>query len=213
MKLTDIIYDIVLESYSDLNELGTENKQIYDKGAFHNIYQSKNNPNVLYKIGTEKMVDSWVNIFKSRPDLFPKVYRTGKMNYELPRDFTELTNGDIVKHKAGDVIKISYVEIEKLDVRQAIIHWDSLDNIIKTMSPSNTNLQTYLTHLGLEDSLEDEFVELGDKLKGIGNEYGYELFRDFYNLLIQVYEIKPAADVHKRNFGYDKDMKLKMLDI
>ena len=212
MKLTDIIYDIVLESYSDLNELGTQNKEMYDRGAFHMIYQSKSNPNVLFKIGTERMVKSWVNIFKSRPDLFPKVFRTGTMNYEIPKNFSDIADGEI-KLKAGDVIKISYVEIEKLDVRQAIIHWDSLDNIIRTMSPSKTILQTYLTHLGLEDSLEDEFVELGNKLKDVGNEYGYEIFRDFYNLLIQVYELKPTADVHKRNFGYDKDMKLKMLDI
>jgi hypothetical protein len=192
-----------------VNELGTKPKEVYDKGAFHDIYQSKNNPNVLYKIGTKNMVDSWVDIFKSRPDLFPIVYKTGTMNYKLPKPFTEFIDGQPVKHEAGESIKVSYVEIERLDVRQAVIHWDRLDEVVKQMT--GKSLQTYLTVIGLEDPMENEFNEIGEQLKD--NKFIYDIFVDFYNLLSRVYEIKPAADVHKRNFGYDKNMNLKMLDI
>lgn len=192
-----------------VNELGTKPKEVYDRGAFHDIYQFKNKPDSLFKVGTENMVNSWVDIFKSRPDLFPVVYKTGKMNYTLPKPFTEFVDGLPVKHAAGDTIKLSYVEIEKLDVRQAVIHWDRLDKAVKEMS--NKSLQTYLTSIGLEDPMEQEFIEIGNKLKG--DKFLYDIFVDFYNLLSGVYEIKPAADVHKRNFGYDKNFKLKMLDI
>jgi hypothetical protein len=196
-----------------LNELGTKPKDVYDRGAFHMIYQSKNNPNVLFKIGTQTMVDTWVEVFKSRPDLFPIVKRVGTTNYKFPKDFVEIdpTTYELIKHNAGDTVKIKYVEIEKLDVNRASIHWDRLDDYLRSLT--GKTLQKYLTSLSIDDSLENEFIEIGDQLQEKGNKFLYDIFRDFHNLLIQVYELKPAADVHRRNFGYDNNMNLKMLDI
>lgn len=209
MKLLDIVFENVVE----LNELGTKPKEVYDRGAFHMIYQSKNNPNVLFKIGTQSMVDTWVDLFKSRPDIFPIVKRVGTTDYKFPKDFVEIdpTTYELIKHNAGDIVKIKYVEIEKLDVNRASIHWDRLDEVVKQISPSGKNLQIYLRSIGLEDSMEQEFIEIGNKLRG--NKFIYDIFVDFYDLLSGVCELKPAADIHRRNFGYDKNFKLKMLDI
>lgn len=197
----------------EVDEVRTQNKEMFDRGAFHMIYQSKSNPNVLFKIGTESMVNSWLEIFRSRPDLFPIVKRVGTIDYKFPKAFNEIDplTHEIINHNAGDIVKIKYVEIEKLDVNRAEIHWDRLDDYLRGLT--GKPLQTFLTHISIEDPLENEFIEIGNKLKENGNKFLYDIFRDFYNLLIQVYELKPTSDVHRRNFGYNEDMKLKMLDI
>jgi hypothetical protein len=58
-----------------------------------------------------------------------------------------------------------------------------------------------------------------DRLKDLDNEIKlefpefYKIFARFVLLLDRIYEVKPAADLHKYNFGYDSKGNLKCIDI
>ena len=214
MKFKDIIIEMIQH---DVDEIATKEKELVGKGAFHNVYPSKKNPNIVYKIGFDEDVDGWVDVFKSRPDIFPKVYGMGHINIKLKKQVTNMSwrTGEFkpITYNPGDIVKVKYVEVEKLDTKKATEYWYSLDNVVQQMSPSYTSLQKYFTSLGLDDDLEQEFLSVGEKIKESSNDFIYNIFVSFYNLISSVYEIKPRADVHVGNYGYDKDGNLKCLDI
>jgi hypothetical protein len=212
MKFEDIIIEMIKH---EVSELDTKDKDLVGKGAFHNVYISKKNPNVVYKIGFDEDVSGWVDIFKSRPDLFPKVYKMGYLNIKLKKSATTFSwrSGDFkpITYNPGDTVKVKYVEVEKLDTDKAKSHWNSLANVVSVMA--DKSLQTYLTSLGMDEEMEEEFKSLGEKIKETGNTFIYEILVDFYNLVHSVYELKPVADVHVGNYGYDNKGNLKCLDI
>ena len=212
MKFEDIIIEMIKH---EVAELDTKDKDLVGKGAFHNVYISKKNPNVVYKIGFDEDVSGWVDIFKSRPDLFPKVYKMGHLNIKLKKSTTTFSwrTGDFkpITYNPGDTVKVRYVEVEKLDTDKAKSYWNSLANVVSVMS--DKSLQTYLTSLGMDEEMEEEFKSLGEKIKETGNTFIYEILVDFYNLVHSVYELKPTADVHVGNYGYDNKGNLKCLDI
>ena len=212
MKFEDIIIEMIKH---EVAELDTKDKDLVGKGAFHKVYISKKNPNAVYKIGFDEDVSGWVDIFKSRPDLFPKVYKMGHLNIKLKKSTTTFSwrTGDFkpITYNPGDTVKVRYVEVEKLDTDKAKSYWNSLANVVSVMS--GKSLQTYLTSLGMDEEMEEEFKTLGEKIRETGNTFIYEILVDFYNLVHSVYELKPTADVHVGNYGYDKDGNLKCLDI
>jgi hypothetical protein len=199
----------------DVEEIATKEKELVGKGAFHNVYPSNKNPNMVYKIGFDEDVNGWVDLFKSRPDIFPKVYGAGHVNIKLKKQVTNFSwrTGEFkpITYNPGDTVKVKYVAVERLNTEKAKQHWNSLANVVSTMS--DKSLQTYLTSLGMDEELEEEFLSLGEKIKETGNDFIYEIFVELYNLIHSVYELKPVADVHVGNYGYDKDGNLKCLDI
>ena len=199
----------------DVDEIATKEKELVGKGAFHNVYPSNKNPNMVYKIGFDEDVNGWVDLFKSRPDIFPKVYGTGYVNIKLKKQVTNFSwrTGEFkpITYNPGDTVKVKYVGVERLNTEKAKQHWNSLANVVSTMS--GKSLQTYLTSLGMDEEMEEEFLSLGERIKEMGNDFIYNIFVELYNLVHSVYELKPTADVHVGNYGYDKDGNLKCLDI
>jgi hypothetical protein len=199
----------------DVDEVATKEKELVGKGAFHNVYPSNKNPNMVYKIGFDEDVNGWVDLFKSRPDIFPKVYGTGYVNIKLKKQVTNFSwrTGEFkpITYNPGDTVKVKYVGVERLDTEKARQHWNSLANVVSVMS--GKSLQTYLTSLGMDEEMEEEFLSIGERIKETGNDFIYNIFVEFYNLIQSVYELKPVADVHVGNYGYDKDGNLKCLDI
>lgn len=199
----------------DVDEIATKEKELVGKGAFHNVYPSNKNPNMVYKIGFDEDVNGWVDLFKSRPDIFPKVYSTGHVNIKLKKQVTNFSwrTGEFkpITYNPGDTVKVKYVGVERLNTEKAKQHWNSLANVVSVMS--GKSLQTYLTSLGMDEEMEEEFLSIGERIKETGNDFIYKIFVEFYNLIHSVYELKPVADVHVGNYGYDKDGNLKCLDI
>jgi hypothetical protein len=199
----------------DVDEIATKEKELVGKGAFHNVYPSNKNPNMVYKIGFDEDVNGWVDLFKSRPDIFPKVYGTGHVNIKLKKQVTNFSwrTGEFkpITYNPGDTVKVKYVGVERLNTEKAKQHWNSLANVVSVMS--GKSLQTYLTSLGMDEEMEEEFLSIGERIKETGNDFIYNIFVEFYNLIQSVYELKPVADVHVGNYGYDKDGNLKCLDI
>ena len=203
------------QTNKQVDEIATKEKELVGKGSFHNVYPSNKNPNMVYKIGFDEDVNGWVDLFKSRPDIFPKVYGTGHVNIKLKKQVTNFSwrTGEFkpITYNPGDTVKVKYVGVERLNTEKAKQHWNSLANVVSVMS--GKSLQTYLTSLGIDEEMEEEFLSIGEKIKETGNDFIYNIFVEFYNLIHSVYELKPVADVHVGNYGYDKDGNLKCLDI
>lgn len=215
MKLKNILHLILKES-AEVDEVltpdSTKDKPVFGRGAYHKVFASKSNPNVLYKIGTDEMVTKWVELFRKFPELFPKVYKTGTMNVKLDDRIIRMVKGEIVVMNPGEPVKARYVEIEKLDTKQALHQWDVINRTIMDFTEGRYDAQKLFTILD-EDDGEEVIFDIAKYLKQNKEDYKLQVLEDFYNLLSKVYEIKPAADVHKGNFGVDNDGRLKMLDI
>jgi hypothetical protein len=169
----------------DVDEIATKEKELVGKGAFHNVYPSNKNPNMVYKIGFDEDVNGWVDLFKSRPDIFPKVYGTGHVNIKLKKQVTNFSwrTGEFkpITYNPGDTVKVKYVGVERLNTEKAKQHWNSLANVVSVMS--GKSLQTYLTSLGMDEEMEEEFLSIGERIKETGNDFIYNIFVMIYKLI------------------------------
>jgi hypothetical protein len=193
---------IILISETQLNsiirreffELSTKEKEPLGFGAWHKVYNANYKPDVVYKVGYEDVVDNWYELFKEHPDIFPKVYKKGTVIVPI-------------KDKSGNVvdkIRKSYVELEKLDTSRLEKEWKQIDKYC-TEKP----FQYYITRI--EDN-DEFFEELSEKISKVNTPL-YEALARIYNLVYKIFEIKPAADIHMGQFGYDKQGNLKCLDL
>jgi hypothetical protein len=186
-----------------IDELSTSNKETFKRGVEHIIYPSKKHSNRLFKVGLFKSVDTWVKIFKSNPNIFPKIYRVGKINHPN--------------------VNTHYVEIEKLDTDKAESEWDELEEKLELCSIIDSIDGKYGSDLSqLYFNYIDNkkvIIEISSKLKECDKD-GYELFIKWIELFKQCQKHKEnitghksRIDAHKYNFGYGLDGKLKCLDI
>lgn len=211
---------IILESQynrifkKEVDEIATTEKMAVGQGSFHKVYPSLKNPNIVYKVGFEAEVDDWLNLFKAHPNIFPKVYNVGYINVKLKEVVTQLNwrrKGKGIAHKPGDNVVLKYVALERLDTDKAKENWRVLS--INTEHLRNKSIQEYFSSIGLNDENEKEFLNIGLELKKERYPHFYRIFLDYYNLIREIYELRPNADVHTGNFGYDKQGNLKCLDI
>jgi hypothetical protein len=168
-----------------LSELVTRQKDILGQGLEHNVYPS-NDPNKVYKVGETKYVKKWVEEFKSRPDLFPIIYKTGFYK---------------------DNKNITWVKIERLDTEQFEVDFDVLDSIledgildvIKRAERSKDYFNKTINQIKEQDGeIADFFIKLYNNVIET---------KQFRNGLFSVY------DFHKKQFGYDKKGNIKCLDL
>lgn len=181
-----------------IRELGTRKKSPLGHGIEHEIYFSEKKPNVVYKVGESDVVNEWYEVFKSNPDIFPVVYKSGKTNKD---DFY-------------------YVELEKLDTEKFEDEWDDLELSLEDIGALDVDRGENFTDLyTLEGTSSKKFIEIGKSLKKY-NKTMYDFYIKFLDLLkrcereqLKVTGKDTLVDAHKHNFGYSKDGKIKCLDI
>jgi hypothetical protein len=182
----------------EIQELGTRVKELIGSGLEHQIFGSKINPNVIFKVGHKDTVDEWYDVFKSNPDIFPKVFRIGKMH-----------NSDIY-----------YVELEKLDTKRFESDWDKLEFSLEDIGAVDPDNGEGFSDLYLDNGSDSKiFGEIAINLK----KHSEKDFNFFIELLTVIKTGEKAimsiknkdtiVDVHKYNFGYGKDGKIKCLDL
>lgn len=182
----------------DIQELGTREKEVFNRGLEHQIFISKSNPNVVFKVGHKDTVDEWVDVFKSNVDIFPKVFRYGKM-------------------KEKDIY---YVELEKLNTRKFEEKWDKLELSLEDVGVLDVDSGESFSDLYLMEGSDAKiFVEIGKKLYSHDRD-SYNFFIEFLTLIknceraiMSVKNKDTFVDAHKYNFGYGSDGKIKCLDI
>lgn len=179
-------------------DLLQESREPIAQGLEHRIFSSKKNPDILFKIGEDDIIDEWVNTFKNDPEVFPIIYRVGYMPDK----------------------KYKFVSLEKLDTKKFEEKWDELELALEDIGAVDVDRRESFTDLYSNEGTDSKvFYEIATNLRS----HTKEIF-DFYMDLLRV--IKRAekvqnetlkkdtlVDAHKYNFGYDKNGKFKMLDI
>ena len=176
-------------------------KPMFARGVEHQIYLSKSDPNIVFKVGYPKSVDRFVSVFTSNPKYFPKIFKVGDLMWEDKQ--------------------LKYAKIEKLNTERVISEWDyitgKLDEIgiIDTDSNVLEDVSDIFKSAITEDSYSESYII--SKLQQ-HDKKAYKLFIDWFNFLHHVNSIvEPVKhrilDIHKYNFGYDSSGKMKCLDI
>lgn len=213
MKLLEIINNEFSEGRSR-KEMGA--------GVEHKVFPSTTDPNIVYKLGSKKSIDSWFEEFKQDPSIFPKVYRRGTTKIKLKSDlpFYRLNKGSKF-FPAGTVLPMDYVEMEKLDTERVNKEWDLLDEMLEHLTERDGYefldfLIIYMTNSpeakanGYDSDatiakVDEEVKKYYPKL--------YPIFMNYINLTEKIQKVsKEVPDLHRYNFGYDKQGKLKCLD-
>lgn len=171
-----------------LKELNTKNKEVLGQGWEHVVYPS-NNPNKVVKVGETRYVKEWLKVFKTRPDLFPIIYKTGTLKDEPDK---------------------MYVVMERLDTEQFEVDFDVLSSIL---ADKGVSISDALKRGEYNEKRWNEYYEF---IKGHDEEIA-DFFVKLYNNVIETKHTKKKMmggvfDFHKRQFGYDKKHNVKMLD-
>jgi hypothetical protein len=183
-----------------LSELVTRRKDPFSlEGTRHMIYDSKKNPNIVFKVGHPHFVDEWLPIFKKYPQYFPKIYRVG-----------------ILKDRHD----YKYVEMDKLNTKRVKEEWAKMTllltdaGLIDKYSNFLHNINDVFIDCILDEEYDNRVISTIQNMdRGV-----YQLFVKWLNFLHKlnsvVAPIKGSTlDIHDGNFGYDKEGNIKCFDI
>lgn len=186
-----------------LNEVRTQQKSEFNRGMEHRIYVSKYNPDRLFKVGDEGVLH-WVEVFRSNPNIFAKVFRTGKIN-------------DV---KKGGTY---YAEIEKLQTDRVIKEWEQIEEKLEEIGIIDSEdgafgrdiTDIYTNHGHDQKTISEIAKRLNEYDKDTYNIFikYFKLFKDCEKAIERVVGHETLVDAHRYNFGYSSDGKLKCLDI
>lgn len=183
------LVELILENKID--ELSIKNKDVYASGVDHKIYQNLKDPNKLFKVKSPKYDEpgsdvDWISLFDKYPQYFPKIYR---------------------RNEKG-------AEVEKLDALKAKKEFLDMSSLLHDIDGS---LQGLFNMIGsnIEKEKTQKYVkEYFDHLKENNPELASK-FLKWIKLISDISKISglDRLDIHANNFGYDKQGKLKMIDI
>jgi hypothetical protein len=186
-----------------LNEVRTQQKPKFNHGMEHDIYPSKSDPTKLFKVGDEGVLH-WVKVFRSNPNIFAKVFRTGKINNDNVR---------------GNY----YAEIEKLQTDRVIKEWEQIEEKLEEIGVIDSEdgafgrdiTDIYTNHGHDQKTISEIAKKLNEYDKNAYNLFikYFKLFKDCEKSIEKIVGHETLVDAHRYNFGYSSDGKLKCLDI
>jgi hypothetical protein len=165
-----------------LSEIITYPKTWFGRGASHRIYTSRKEFHKLYKVGFCKELNEWVPIFKSRPDIFVKVY------------------GEI-KNITGT--NYCYVMVERVNTKSFV---GTYEGIAECLGIDTDELDLYasywIRHFVSGKSVDDVLSEhIWQTLKK-EDRYLYGKLSEFVHLIKKMSELNTNIDLHSGQFGY-----------
>jgi hypothetical protein len=205
-----------IRKIKDLDEANAVEKKHLGAGVDHTVYPSLKDPRIVYKLGSDYAVQGWFSLFKENPDLFPKVYNMRKTKMRLKKDKHMFNGEHFANIKAGTIVPVTYVEVEKMNTKKAVKEWDILDEIIADLTKDDFGWDFQDFVMSYNRLTTPKYIE---RLEDLENEIKLEypeyhnIFLRFKVLIDRLYEVKPAADLHQYNFGYDSKGNLKCIDL
>ncbi len=213
------VYLCYMKSHNFINSMDEANpveKKHIGAGVDHTVYPSLKDPRIVYKLGSDYAVQGWFSLFKENPDLFPKVYNMRKTQMRLKKDKYMFNGEHFANIKAGTIVPVTYVEVEKMNTKKAVKEWDILDEIVTELTKNDFGWDFQDFVMSYNRLTTPKYIErLEDLENEIKLEYPeyYKIFDRFKVLIDRIYEVKPAADLHQYNFGYDSKGNLKCIDV
>lgn len=186
-----------------LSEVRTQQKNEFNRGMEHRIYASKNNPDRLFKVGDEGVLD-WVKVFRSNPNIFAQVFRTGTI-------------------KSDKTHENYYAEIEKLQTDRVVKEWQFMEDKLEEIGVIDSEDESFgrdITDIYTNHGHDQKTISyIANKLNDYNKE-AYDLFIKYFKVfkdceraIENVVGHETLVDAHRYNFGYSSDGKLKCLDI
>jgi hypothetical protein len=176
-----------------IKEIRIKDKNQYASGREHVIFKHYNKPNRLIKVGDRDTVLKWVELFKSHPNLFPKIY-----------NIREIKN-------SGNF----YVEIEKLDAKNFENDYNYLEKSLRSLG-----WKGYLESLYFEYGYDHEVLRKIEEILKRTDSRAYDVFKKIFDLLSKLEPISKShygddyrIDFNEGNYGYTDQGELKCLDI
>ena len=192
--------EIIRKLLREALEEEIQQKPLFARGMEHQLYTSKSDPNVLFKVGYPDIIDRFVSICQSNNIFFPKIFKVGDLTWNKS-DF-------------------KYIKIEKLDTQKAIVEWDFLSETFEELGVIDYDFNVfhdvgYMFRLALIDNEYRHEVTI--KIEKY-NQKAHKIFIDWLNFLIELNNIvEPIrgnmVDIHKYNFAYDNSGNKKCIDI
>ena len=213
MKLFDILEDVEFKE-------GRSRKE-FASGVDHMVFTATDNSDIVYKLGPKIAVDYWFDDFYKNPKLFPKVYKRGKTSIKLKSEKTIRDKGNYKTFPVGTILPLDYVVLEKLDTDRVQREWNELDMISEDIREIDSYgfydfLISYMVwrpeykEKGWND---DTTIGLFEKEMKARGKRIYNTYRAYVDVVDKVKAVKPGVpDLHRYNFGYDKNGVLKCLD-
>ena len=175
-----------------VNEVKIKSKESFNSGIEHILFASKNNPNILYKLGREEIINKWTKLFMSNPKLFPRVFKVGKLN-----------SGS--RYPAG----YYYATVERLNTERVLNEWGEMEMAFDVIADPSSVFIDCLSTEGL-------FEQYCDKLKD--NPRLQKLFIKWMVFISKVTDYVESKgfgglDIHRGNFAYDAGGNIKCIDV
>jgi hypothetical protein len=181
-----------------ISEVLTKRKDPFSiEGTQHMIYDSKKNPNIVFKVGHPYFVDKWLGVFKKYPEYFPRIYRVG-----------------ILKDRHD----YKYVEMDKMNTSRVKDEWrlmtQSFTDIGLLDEDNYEDVGIIFRNCIVDEDYDNNVMQRVHKMdKGV-----YNLFIKWLNFLHRLNSlVEPIKgnmlDIHDGNFGYDKKGNIKCFDI
>lgn len=222
MKLVNILKEIVDDV---IYEIAVQTKGVLGSGGYKDVYASKTNPNIVYKVGDKSDLEYEQSLFNEYPNLFCKTYGEVK-KLKHPKFVHSSSYGTTLHNYDGS--KTNYVPSQNdIDEKSYYLWYERLDT--KRFEKFHERIsQVFLdsdydfNEVTLEASRSDnkkEGMSVLLSMKDVVKENASDLYNDYVNFinlfykLINLPECNHGCDFNIGNFGYDKNGKLKSLDI
>ena len=207
-----------------ISEIQIQNKY-FGEGSSKNVYYSSSNPDIVFKVSDYGDLKYEMDIFNKYPDLFCKTYGEIK---KLSETVTR-TRGNGEKYE-DDVYYLSY---EKLDTEKYVYFYRNIEQVFEDHDVID-EIEMVVNNEGWVDSKFEFCVlyfamspnkngakKLLDLMKPFVKQDVPELYNDYIWFIELLYRITGLEefdselywDFNYGNFGYDKNGKIKSLDI
>jgi hypothetical protein len=188
-----------------IKEISVDKKERMGRGSFHDVYPLKYDSDKVVKVPRlkdgyaaseylEPGSDSWFNTFKKYPQYFPEVYKITDKYIILEKLDTERVKQELFKME-DDLVSISPVISDMIEEHNygvtEILYWLILGKLLGNKE---------------EIDIYNDIIE---------KSHFKDIFKRYFDLLFNIRNerIRGFIDVNDGNFGYNKEGKLKMLDI
>jgi hypothetical protein len=195
----DIDKNAFLNTLKNVKNPNIRLKPVLGLGREHRVYESALYPNKIIKVELSPgTINKWYDIFNKRPDIFPKIFKTLKVN-------------------GGGGEKLTGVVLEKLDTTKFTKLWSEIDDVRRTLFKNLPVSEKPISMEGIVKYLKNpvtkkQWSELINSVKKQKPELTKSI-DEFSKMVDELYKITPNPDIRQFNFGYDSQGVLKCLDI
>lgn len=185
-----------------IKEIRTFDKEVFGSGVEHKIFESRRYNDRVYKVGPERSVRNWIDIFKSSPNIFPTIYKIDTLKGKNLEGFLNYFNTIYDE-------PYYYVLIEKLNTKDFIQFWNDLEYQLSYITDDDPDLDNIAFGF---NSNKEVWINLLKRIKK-NKPNLYEKTIQLYHIIEELNNIKTNPDVHMFNFGFDSKGNIKCLDI